>query len=587
MKFCVANSNGENVKPAVFMLRELRIKNFAIIDEVVLQLGRGLNIITGETGAGKSIILNALGLISGERGSSDIIRHQEEEATVEALFDTLPPSLNAKLCQAGFDVDGELVIKRVLNRSGKNRIYLNGSLCPLSLLAEIGTALVHIYGQHEHHTLLQAETHLNLLDAFADLDAKAKSMKERFDALSCAWDRLTETRDTLEKQRREKAFLEAQAEEIAGSRLRPGEEEELRSSKNILAHSEKLHQGCREGEEMLYEGDAALVGRLGKYAGKVRELAAIDEGLKPTVELLDSSWAQLQEAASQLRRYADRIHFDPRSLEQIEDRLAEIQRLKRKYNADIEDILRMQAGIEETLASLEQGEEQIVVLERAFEEARQAAWDMAEKLSHERQRAAKKLKREMEREIRGLGMPETIFEVRFVRQDKETDDPPFFISGKKLTERGMDQVEFHFSPNPGEPVKPLAKIASGGELSRLMLALKALVLTPGVVSTLLFDEVDAGIGGRVAEIVGKKLQQVAALHQVITVTHLPQIAAIADSHYVVHKEVEKGRTFTHVKRLSEPERVSEVARMLGGVKITEKTLRHAEEMIEARIKANG
>jgi DNA repair protein RecN (Recombination protein N) len=566
------------------MLRELRIKNFAIIDEVVLQLGQGLNIITGETGAGKSIILSALGLISGERGSSDIIRHKEEEATVEALFETVPLPLSGQLSEAGFDIDGELVIKRILNRSGRNRIYLNGSLCPLSLLAQVGTSLVHIYGQHEHHTLLRPETHLNLLDAFANLDVKAVSMKQRFHKLSDTWNRLIETRDALEKQRREKALLEAQAEEIAGSRLKPGEEEELRSSRNILAHSEKLHQGCREGEEILYEGDAALVGRLGKYVGKVRDLAAIDEGLRPTAELLESSLAELQEAASQLRRYANRIHFDPRALEQIDDRLAEIQRLKRKYNGDIEEILRLQTGIQATLDTLERGEAQIMTLEKVFSEERQAAWEMAELLSHERQRAAKKLKREMEKEIRGMGMPETVFDVHFRRQDGEDDDPPFFVAGKKLTERGMDQVEFHFSPNPGEPVKPLAKIASGGELSRLMLALKALVLTPGVVSTLLFDEVDTGIGGRVAEIVGKKLKQVGGLHQVISVTHLPQIAAMADSHYIVRKEVAKGRTFTHVERLSEQERVSEVARMLGGVKITERTLRHAEEMIEAKLK---
>ena len=569
------------------MLRELRIKNFAIIDEVVLQLGQGLNIITGETGAGKSIILSALGLISGERGSSEIIRHKEEEATVEALFETVPPALSADLSEAGFEIGGELIIKRILNRSGKNRIYLNGSLCPLGLLSQVGASLVHIYGQHEQHTLLQSETHLNLLDAFADLDPKARSMKQHFEGLSHAWSRLNDTRQALEQQRREKAFLEAQAEEIAKSGLKPGEEEELRSSRNILAHSERLYQGCREGEEILYEGEVALVGRLGKYVGKARELVAIDQELIPTFELLESSLAQLQEAALQLGRYAARVHFDPRALEQLDDRLAEIQRLKRKYNGDIEEILRLQTGIQVTLENLQQGEAQILNLEKSFEEARQAAWDTAEKLSGDRQRAAKRLKRELEKEIRGLGMPDTVFEVRFRRQDEENDNPPFFIAGKKLTERGMDQVEFYFSPNPGEPVKPLAKIASGGELSRLMLALKALVLTPGVVSTLLFDEVDTGIGGRVAEIVGKKLKQVAALHQVISVTHLPQIAAMADSHYVVRKEVDNGRTFTRVERLSEAERVSEVARMLGGVKVTERTLRHAEELIEATVKTRS
>jgi DNA repair protein RecN (Recombination protein N) len=228
---------------------------------------------------------------------------------------------------------------------------------------------------------------------------------------------------------------------------------------------------------------------------------------------------------------------------------------------------------------LGQGEERIVALEKEFTGARQSAWEFAEKLSNDRQRAAIKLKREMEKAVRGLGMADTLFEARFLLQDDKPDHPPFFIAGKKLTERGVDQVEYYFSPNPGEPVKPLAKIASGGELSRMMLALKSLVLTPGVVSTLLFDEVDAGVGGKVAEIVGKKLKQVAAHHQVISVTHLPQIAAMADGHFVVQKEVEKGRTFTRVQRLKDKERVAEVARMLGGVKITEQTRRHAEEMV--------
>jgi len=552
------------------MLRELRIKNFAVIDEVALELGPGLNVLTGETGAGKSIVLNALGLICGERGASDIIRHKEEEANVEALFDDLPPSLEIKLKELGFDAGGELVIKRILSRSGKNRIYINGSLSP------------HIYGQHEHHTLLQPETQLALLDSFAVLHDKTELMKQNFDALTAAWSNLTKARESLDQRRREKAFLEAQAEEIVRARLRPGEEEALQATKNRLVHAEKLHQGCREGEELLYEGQEALVSRLGKYASKLRELTGIDEALKSAMELLDSSLAQLQEAAAELRRYADRIHFEPGALEQLEDRLADIHRLKRKYHGSVEDILRLHAETDAALQALDRGEEEISALEKAFDEARRTAWDAAQKLSLERQRIAKRLKKEMEKEIEGLGMPHATFEVRFITQDEKEDQPPFFIAGSRLTAKGMNQVEFYFSPNPGEPVKPLGKIASGGELSRLMLAIKSLVLTPGDIPTLLFDEVDAGIGGGVAEIVGKKLKQVAASHQVICVTHLPQIAALADSHYIVEKEVAKGRTFAQVKRLGDKDRVDEVARMLGGVKITDKTRRHAEEMVRGK-----
>jgi DNA repair protein RecN (Recombination protein N) len=562
------------------MLRELRIKNFAVIDEVVLELRPGLNILTGETGAGKSIILSALGLVAGERGAADIIRAGEDAATVEALFDGVPAGIDTILKSAGFEAADELVIKRVLSRSGKNRIYLNGGLCPLAVLAEIGAQLVHIYGQHEHHSLLQAETHLNLLDAFANLTPH--SMKEKYHTLADAWNQLRESRDSLEQRRRDRALLEAQVDEIGQARLHAGEEDEIRATKNILTHGEKLHQGCREGEELLYEGDGALVGRLKKYAVRLRELATIDAHLQPTVDLLESSLAQLQEAAVQLRRYAERVHFDPRALEQVEDRLAEIQRLKRKYKAEVEDILRLHDEISLSLENLNHSEEHIGALEKAFTEARKGAWENAEKISHERRRSAQKLKRDLEREVRELGMPETAFEVRFITQGDRPDDPPFFIAGRRLTERGMDQVEFYFSSNPGEPVKPLARIASGGELSRLMLALKSLVLTPGVVSTLLFDEVDAGVGGRVAEIVGKKLKQVAAHHQVISVTHLPQIAAKANAHFVVQKTVEKGRTFTRVGELSEQERVDELARMLGGVKITDQVRKHAAELARGK-----
>jgi DNA repair protein RecN (Recombination protein N) len=567
---------------AAVMLRELRIRNLAVIDEVVLELKPGLNIITGETGAGKTIILDALGLIAGQRGSTDVIRNREDEASVEALFDSLPEELSEKLGNAGFEAEDEIVVKRIVSRSGKNRIYLNGSLAPRAVLAEIGATLVQIYGQHEHQTLLQPETHLSLLDGFAELEAPARSMQMSYKILTASWNELNQVKQSIEQKRREKALLETQLEELERARLKPGEEEELRAAKNVLAHSEKLYQGCREGEDLLYESDAALVGRLGKYSGRLRELAGVDQHLRPTVELLESSLAQLQEAAAQLRRYAERIHFDRNSLEQVEERLAEIQRLKRKYGGSVEDILRLHEEIRESLGSLEQGESKIAALEKTFADVRQTAWEAAEKISTARQRAAKKLKRDMEREVRTLGMPETTFEVRFTTHDEKADVPPFFVGGKKLTERGLDQVEFYFSPNPGEPPKPLARIASGGELSRLMLALKALVLTASDASTLLFDEVDAGIGGRVAEIVGKKLKQVAARQQVLSVTHLPQIAALADAHYVVEKEVEQGRTFTRVKQLSERDRIAEIARMLGGIKITDQARRHAEELVRSK-----
>ena len=567
------------------MLRELRIKNFAVIDELALKLGPGLNILTGETGAGKSIILNALGLISGDRVTSDVIRHNQEEASVEALFEAVPPSVKDKLGGAGIEVDDDLIIKRVVSRTGKNRVYLGGSLCPLNLLSEIGASIVRIYGQHEHHTLLKPENHVELLDAFGGLAAVVHSMGEKFSAFAAAWEALKCAREELERRKNERGLLEAKVEEIATARLRPEEEMELRAKKNILIHAEKLYQGCREGEELLYEGDNALVAPLGRYSNKLRELAQIDSALAGAAELVQGALAQLEEASMELRRYAERMHFEPGALEQLEDRLAEVQRLKRKYNAGVEDILRMQAEAEAELMALDRGEGEISELERAFETARQKAWQAAGVLSMERQKVAKRFKREMEKEVKSLGMPQTDFEVRFLEPEDKEDAPPFDVGGKRISANGVDDVEFYFSPNPGEPPKPLARIASGGELSRLMLAIKSLVLGPGDIPTLLFDEVDAGIGGGVAEIVGKKLKTVAAAHQVICVTHLPQIAALADSHHAVIKEMVKGHTVTRVKELNDEERVDEVARMLGGIKITDKTRKHAEEMVKGNMKA--
>jgi DNA repair protein RecN (Recombination protein N) len=423
---------------------------------------------------------------------------------------------------------------------------------------------------------------LGLLDAFGGIVTEATIMNQKFHALVTATQRLLKAREILEKGKQEEEQLAAQAEEIANARLRPEEEEELQAKKDILIHAEKLYQGCREGEELLYEGENALMSRLGRYGNKLRDLADIDDSLRSAVELLESALAQLEEANAGLRHYAERVHFEPGALEQVEDRLAEIHRLKRKYDGSVEEILAMQAEAVRELHALDRSAEEISALERSFENARQAAWEAASGLSVKRQRGAKRFKREMEREAKQLGMPDTVFEVRFADLPDAEDAPPFVLGGKKLTELGSDQVEFYFSPNRGEPPKPLARIASGGELSRLMLAIKSLALSAGGSATLLFDEVDAGIGGGVAEIVGKKLKQVAGTHQILCVTHLPQIAALADSHHIIRKGVVKDRTSTTVEKLTASQRIEEVARMLGGIKITERTRRHAEEMVRGK-----
>ena len=563
------------------MLQQLRINNVAVIDHVELELGPGLNVITGETGAGKTIVLASLGLLLGARGSSDLIREGADEATVEALFSDLPPATRDALEAAGCEAEDELVLKRVVSRAGRNRIHVNGSLSPLSVLSGIGGGLIHIYGQHEQHTLRRTETHLALLDAHGGLEARSAAMKEAFRAFAAAWKRLCELKETLADKTREEAFLRAQVEEIEAAELDPGEEESLQNRRRIVAHSEKLYQTCREGETILYDGDHAVAGVLGRLIPRLRDMAEIDEALAEAVTLLEGSAAQLDEATTLIRQYADKLSFDPRELERIEDRLAEINRLTRKYRAPVEEIMALAERSKDELAALETGEEQLAVLTREFEAARDTAWKIAEKLSRARQRAAGSLKSRMEREVTHLGLSQTTFEVRFHRRGADRDDPPFAVGGARLGGDGIDDPEFYFSPNPGEAVRPLAKVASGGELSRLMLALKSLVLTQSEIPTLLFDEVDAGIGGRVAEMVGRKLAGVAATHQVICVTHLAPIAALAEFHHVVEKQVSDGRTFTTVRRLDEAERVRELARMLGGAEITAQAERHAAEMLKA------
>lgn len=561
------------------MLQQLRINNVAVIDHAELELGPGLNVLTGETGAGKTIILSALSLILGARGSSDLIREGEGEATVEALFSDIPETTRNLLVGAGYDTDDELVLKRVVTRAGRNRIYLNGHLSPRSVLSNVGTDLIHIYGQHQQHTLLRTESHLGLLDAHGSLEERAAAMRQQFNEFAAAWKCVCDLKDKLAEKAHEETALRAQVEEIDDAKLDPEEEETLLRKREIFINAEKLYQACKEAELSLYEGDNAVAGELGRCITRLRVMAEIDPMLAEPVALLEASAAQLDEATTLIRQYSDRLHFDPGELEQIEDRVAEIHRLKRKYQMSVEEILTLAETGRKELAVLDNGAEDLVLLTRQFEVLRDTTWKMADELSQKRKRAAKTLKGQLERDVRDIGFPDTTFEVRFHSGVPAEKDSPFVIDGARISEGGIDEPEFYFSPNPGESVKPLAKIASGGELSRLMLAIKSMVLTRSDIPTLLFDEVDTGIGGRVAEMVGKKLAATAEAHQVLCVTHLAPIAALAESHYVVEKQVLKGRTFTTVRKLEETERIRELARMLGGAEITPQAERHAAEML--------
>jgi len=554
------------------MLLELRIKNFAIIDELNLSFSKGLNILTGETGAGKSIILNAVHLLLGDKATEEWIRSSEEEASVEAIFDI---SENAEVKKRlkdktphlqGEGEESSLLIRRVISRSGRGKVFINGNLATLGVLAESGEGLLSIYGQHEHQSLQRVETHVDILDEFGKLLGLREEFQKQYQEFVSLSGEVERIRAERERRTKERELMVFQSKEIEASRIQPGEEKSLKEERGILNHAKKLMDFAHVSEETIYSEEGSAIERIQKILSQGREMAAIDPSLSQLLKSLESTLIQLEDITLALRDYSRRVEVNPVRLEEIENRLEEIDRLKRKYGSTIEEVLSFKHRMEKALESFTSDEERLSQLERLLDPLQQTVNGLAKKLSDERKKVALELKKSVEKELGSLGMRKTVFEIRM--------DP------LPLSLIGVDRVEFLISPNVGEEVKPLAKIASGGELSRMMLAMKRILAEVGGRQVLIFDEVDSGIGGAMAEVVGKKLRELSRHHQVICVTHLPQIASFADQHHSVRKEVKAGRTLTLVDRLNQEAIVDEIARMLGGVKVTEKTRAHAQEMIE-------
>ena len=551
------------------MLQELRIKNLAIIEELDLTFSKGLNILSGETGAGKSIVLNAVQLLLGDKASGELIRSSEEEASIEALFDTSKNREIKKKMEERFPEKGEkdiLLVRRLISRSGKGKVFINGNLATLGMLSEVGEELLSIYGQHEHQSLQWVETHVDILDEFGGLLGIRQEFQKHFEKFTSLSGEIQRIREEKERRVKEHDLMAFQSKEIESSRIQIGEEEALKEERKVLAHAQKLMTFAQTSEEMLYGERGSAIDKIRSILNQGREMAAIDLSLSPPLKTLESALIQLEEAALTLRDYSRRIEINPMRLEEVENRLEEIDRLKKKYGPTIEEILLFKERADEALRSFTSEEEKLSQLEGLLGPLREEVMALGKKLSGERRRVASELKRFVEKELGSLGMKKTTFEV--------------FVEDLPLSLEGMDRVEFLISPNVGEKVKPLAKIASGGELSRIMLAMKGILAGIGGRQVLVFDEVDSGIGGAVAEVVGRKLRELSKHHQVICVTHLPQIACFAETHYHVKKEVKSGRTITLVDRLERGDIVEEIARMLGGVKVTEKTRAHAKEMIE-------
>ena len=550
------------------MLTDISIKNFAIIDSLHIQFGRGLNILTGETGAGKSIIIDAVNLVLGGRGSVDLIRFGADDASVEALFDiSAETALSGFLAEKGIDADAELLLKRTISRSGKNRIFINGSLSTLASLAEIACRLINIYGQHESQHLLKVENHLEMLDSYASLN----ELKAGFSSLYRAYRKIRERLATLESGARDaerlKDILAYQLDEIKKAALVPGEDEKLEIERNLLLHAEKLLLKTQSAYDLLYGAEESALGALGAVRSAVTDAAEIDSSLLPLCEAVSSAFLQLEDTALSLRDYASRLESDPVRIQAVEERLELLRKLKKKYGETIAAVLTTADAIEAELFSLSTADLRREELDAESLRLQALMKQKGDELSAGRKDASPRLRKALEAEVHQLAMKHAAFSLRI-----ETLSEP--------RESGFEKVEFLFSPNPGEEPKPLAKIASGGELSRIMLALKQLHPESDV-PTLVFDEVDTGIGGATSSMVGRKLKAVASRQQVLCITHLPQVAVYADSHYLVAKSVTAGRTQTSLRLLSAAEQIDEIARMLGGITVTGKSREHAAEMIAA------
>jgi DNA repair protein RecN (Recombination protein N) len=565
------------------MLRELTIRNLAVLEEAKVAFAAGLNVLTGETGAGKSIVIDALLLVRGARVQADLIRTGAETASVEAVFE-VPSSgpVAAILDEAGHaPADGQLVIKRELSRSGRHRVFVNDSAATAGLLERLGDVLVEIHGQHEHQRLMEPARQLDLLDRFADCEEARLRLGELWRRWDTARSELARIRDEAREGARKEELYRWELSEIDAVQLRDGEEDELRGERRRLQNAERIHAGLQEVMDLLQEDAQAAGARLGRAASLLRELSRFDPDVAAPIEALDGAQAYVEDAVARARVLRDRAVMDPDRLRLVDERLDAISGIKRKYGETAAAVSAYREEIARALDRIERHDAIVEEMRAEVKRASEAAGRQGRELSETRAEAAPRLERLIQRELRTLGMDHARFRVALRRETAGAEDLAGGTDGWRLGARGAESAEFLLSANPGEELKPLAKVVSGGELSRTMLAIKTILAASEDVPSMVFDEVDAGIGGRVADAVGHKLRRTAAGRQVLCVTHLAPIAAYAEHHLLVDKRVTKGATKTTVTALDAAGQVEEIARMLGGERITDASRRHARELLKA------
>src|ERR1700754_102820 len=551
----------------------LSISNIALIDDLRVEFDGALNLLTGETGSGKSIIVDALGVLIGGRFTSELLKSGAERGSIEGLFSlTLNPQLETLLENSGLQNGDELIVRRELSATGRNKIFINNQLATQTLLRDLRPFLVDIHGQGDQQTLFDPDTHLELLDSFAGHTALRNEVAESYERLSSLQRDLAALRKDSAEKFQLADTLQFQIAELERAQLSLGEDERLEEERRRLANVEKLTTLCQSSYTRIYEDDDAALARLRLTLKEVEELSEFDSGFREYLEGLESARAVLEDLSFALRDFADNLEFSPARLATIEDRLAELSRLKRKYGGSIEAALEHLAQAEDRLRQIETSDERGQGLSAEVAVAEKRYFDRARKLHKERVRAAKLLEKSVEEGIAEVAMENARFQVQFL----VTDDTDLAQTGPT----GIDRVEFYFSANVGEDVKPLARVASGGEASRLMLVLKTVSNASEFPRTIVFDEIDTGIGGRVSEAVGIKLKKLSQTNQVLCVTHQAQIARFADNHLVVNKETLKGRLVVNITKDDRQGRVEEIARMLPGPAITDSARRHARELLK-------
>jgi DNA repair protein RecN (Recombination protein N) len=563
------------------MLQEISIRNFAIIEDLTIRFDSGLTILSGETGAGKSIIINAVNLLLGSRASAALVRTGAESAELEGLFHCEPDSNVARtMCDLGYDPEEGLLVRRIISKNDRHRIFINGRMATMQVLTTITGDLASISGQHAHQGLLKEDQHLDILDQYGDLLPLREKYQTAYRHITPLIHEESELVRRQAIQTEQMELLRFQQDEIEAAEVKPDEDQQLEKERLRLKNSENLVQTVQQCVDMLYSGDGAVVERMGHCAKELSRTAQMDDRLQATADQVDSMTYAVEDLAGQLRDYLGHIDLDAGRLEEVEARLDLLNRLKRKYGGTLAKVLDYARDARRQLDEIEHIDDTLAEVRQTLRNHHEQLARLAEELSAKRRQVAQKLARAVETELTSLKMADTRFAVELHPLPVAFEASPYLRHNDcGLSETGSDRGVFMIAPNVGEAIKPLAAIASGGELSRVVLALKAILAHNDAVETVVFDEVDAGIGGEVAELVGKKLADLAGRHQILCITHLPQIAKYGNHHFRIAKTVAKGRTHTAIIPLDAEDRVEELARMLGGKTITDKTRAHAREML--------